>query len=39
MKRLMVVRGTMGVGKTAVCCQLLKLLTPGHCTRGLSMVN
>ena len=29
MKKLIVVNGTMGVGKSAVCRQLLKTLTPG----------
>ncbi|MCL2885137.1 MAG: AAA family ATPase, partial [Oscillospiraceae bacterium] len=29
MKRLIFVNGTMGVGKTAVCNELLSLLQPG----------
>ncbi|MEA4890398.1 MAG: AAA family ATPase [Clostridiaceae bacterium] len=29
MKKLIMINGTMGVGKSAVCRQLLKILTPG----------
>jgi adenylate kinase family enzyme len=29
MKKLIIINGTMGVGKSAVCKQLLKILTPG----------
>jgi len=29
MKKLIMINGTMGVGKSAVCSQLLKILTPG----------
>lgn len=29
MKKLIIINGTMGVGKSAVCRQLLKILTPG----------
>lgn len=29
MKKLIIINGTMGVGKSTVCKQLLKILAPG----------